>query len=203
MKLYYSKTSPYSRKVILTILELELDKSVAIELIATNPSADENLRVSNPLCKVPTLVLDDGSSLYDSPVICEYLNALAKGKIFPKGGPARWGTLKRQALADGLMDACVRCHLEFKRPEAEQHRDVIARQLLAIDAALKASENDPPSNRKRTPLIGELALAAALGYLDLRFSQHRNWRKDHPKLKKWFKAFSERPSMQATQPPAS
>ncbi len=201
MKLYYSKTSPYSRKVLLTILELGLDKSV--ELIVTNPSADESLRASNPLCKVPTLLSAEDGALYDSPVICEYLNAQAKGKIFPKSGPARWDTLKRQALADGLMDATVRCFLEFKRPETEQHRDVIARQLLAIDATLKAFEDAPPSNRKRTPLIGELALAAALGYLDLRFAQHRNWRKDHPKLRKWFKAFSERPSMQATQPPTA
>lgn len=200
MKLYYSKTSPYSRKVLLTALELGLENSV-VELVVTNPATDENLRASNPLCKVPTLQLDDGSALYDSPVICEYLNATVKGKIFPKSGPERWHTLKRQALADGLMDAAVRCHLELKRPEPEQHRDVIARQLLAIDAALQAFEDDAPSNRKRTPLIGELALASALGYLDLRFAQHRNWRKDHPKLRKWFKAFSERPSMQATQPP--
>lgn len=198
MKLYYSKTSPYARKVLLTALELGLDQS--IELVVTNPSTDESLRTSNPLCKVPALLLDDGMALYDSPVICEYLNALAKGKIFPKSGPARWHALQRQALADGLMDATVRCYLEFKRPEAEQHRDVIARQLLAIDAALKAFENDPPSNRKRMPLIGELALASALGYLDLRFAPHRNWRKDCPKLRKWFKAFSERPSMQATKP---
>jgi glutathione S-transferase len=201
MQLYYSKTSPYSRKVLLTVLELGLDKSV--ELIVTNPVADEPLRASNPLSKVPTLLLDEGGALYDSPVICEYLNAQAKGKIFPKGGPARWDTLKRQALADGMMDAAVRCQLEFKRPETEQHRDVIARQLLAIDAALAAFESNPPSNRKRTPLIGELALACALGYLDLRLAQHRNWRKDNPKLRKWFKAFSERPSMQATQPPAA
>ena len=88
MKLYYYKTSPYSRKVVLTILELGLDTSV--ELVVTNPTADESLRPSNPLSKVPTLLLDDGSALYDSPVICEYLNTLAKGKIFPKGGPARW-----------------------------------------------------------------------------------------------------------------
>jgi glutathione S-transferase len=200
MKLYYSKTSPYARKVLLTVSELGLDKSV--ELVVTNPAADETLRASNPLCKVPTLLLDDGAALYDSPVICEYLNALAKGKIFPKSGPARWNALRRQALADGLMDATVRCYLELKRPEAEQHRDVIARQLLAVGAALATFENDPPSNRKRTPLIGELALASALGYLDLRLAQHRNWRKDCPKLRKWFKAFSERPSMQATRPEA-
>jgi glutathione S-transferase len=201
MQLYYSKTSPYSRKVLLTVLELGLDKSV--ELIVTNPVEHEPLRASNPLSKVPTLLLDEGGALYDSPVICEYLNAQAKGKIFPKSGPARWDTLKRQALADGLMDAAVRCQLEFKRPEPEQHRDVIARQLLAIDAALAAFESNPPSNRKRMPLIGELALACALGYLDLRLAQHRNWRKDSPKLRKWFKAFSERPSMQATQPPTA
>jgi glutathione S-transferase len=198
MKLYYSKTSPYARKVLLTFWELGLDK--AVEYVVTNPATDEALRASNPLCKVPTLLLDDGTALYDSPVICEYLNALAKGKIFPKSGPARWDALRRQALADGLMDSTVRCYLELKRPEAEQHRDVIARQLLAVDAALMAFENDPPSNRKRTPLVGELALASALGYLDLRLALHRNWRKDCPKLRKWFKAFSERPSMQATRP---
>jgi glutathione S-transferase len=198
MKLHYSKTSPYSRKVLLTVLELELGN--AVEPIVTNPAADETLRTANPLCKVPTLLLSDGNALYDSPLICEYLNATVKGKIFPKGGPSRWDTLKRQALADGLMDATVRCFLELKRPETEQHRDVITRQLLAIDAALNYFETSPPSNRKRTPLIGELALACALGYLDLRLAQHRNWRKDCPKLRKWFKAFSERPSMQATQP---
>jgi glutathione S-transferase len=199
MKLYYSATSPYARKVRLTLLELGLDKSV--QLIPTVPSTDESLRGINPLCKIPALQLDDGNAMYDSPVICEYLNSLVKGKIFPRSGPARWSALRRQALADGLADAIVRIYLEQKRPEAEQHKDVIARQILAIDAALDQFEREPLSNRRNPPLIGELALASSLGYLDLRMPQH-NWRKGRSRLKKWYNNFSARPSMQATQPPA-
>jgi glutathione S-transferase len=199
MKLYYSTTSPYARKVQLTLLELGLEKSV--ELIAASPSTDTWLRDINPLCKIPALQLDDGTALYDSPVICEYLNGLVKGKIFPRSGPARWSALRRLALADGMADAIVRIYMEQRRPEVEQHKDVIARQIQAIDAALDQFEREPLSNRRNPPLIGELALASALGYLDLRMPQH-NWRKGRSRLKKWFTNFSERPSMQATQPPA-
>lgn len=203
MKLYFSPTSPFARKVRLTLLELKIDN---VTTVVVNPWTDTELRNLNPLSQVPTLLLDDDTVLYDSAVICEYLNELAGGDIVPRGGAERWNTLRQQALADGLAEATVRYFLQLKRPEHERHQDVIERQEQAIDAALHAFEDEPlplPAALPGTedvPLIGELALASALGYLDLRMSQ-KNWRNGHPDLAEWFDVFSKRASMRETKPP--
>jgi glutathione S-transferase len=205
MKLYFSPTSPFARKVRLTLLELKIDK---VTPVVINPWTDTGLRNLNPLSQVPTLLLDDDTALYDSAVICEYLNDLAGGDIVPRGGAERWHSLRRLALADGLAEATVRCFLQLKRPEHERHSDIIERQQQAIDAVLHAFEDEPlpvPSALPGTedvPLIGELALASALGYLDLRMPQ-KNWRNGHPDLAEWFEVFSKRPSMRATEPPTA
>lgn len=203
MKLYISLTSPFARKVRLTVLELGLDN---VTPVVVNPWTDTELRNLNPLSQVPTLLLDDDTVLYDSVVICDYLNELTGGDIVPHGGAERRQTLRRQALADGLATATVRCFLELKRPEHERHPDVIDRQQQAIDAALNAFEDEPlplPAALPGTedvPLIGELALASALGYLDLRIPQ-KDWRSGHPDLTEWFEVFSRRASMRETVPP--
>lgn len=203
MKLYISLTSPFARKVRLTLLELKLDN---ITTIVVNPWTDTGLRNFNPLSQVPTLLLDDDNVLYDSAVICDYLNDLAGGDIVPGNGAERWSTLRRQALADGLAEATVRCFLQLKRPENERHQDVIDRQIQAIDAALNAFEDEPlplPAALPGTedvPLIGELALASALGYLDLRMPQ-KDWCSRYSALAEWFEVFSRRASMRETEPP--
>jgi glutathione S-transferase len=199
MKLYYSLASPYVRKVRMATLELGL--ADRIELVLTNAwTATEGLPQDNPLCKVPTLVLDDGSSLFDSPVICEYLDSLVDGggTLFPRDGAARWNTQRLHALGDGLCDAAVARRLETMRPENLQSADWIARQRAAMVRALDTLEGWVP-DLSGPVTIGALAVATALGYLDLRFADD-DWRSGRPALAAWFAAASERPSFQATVP---
>ena len=114
MKLRYSTTSPFVRKVHVLALETgQIDKIELVKTVTTEPDLGRN----NPLQKVPAMELDDGSSLYDSRVICEYLDAQSGGTFFPPVGPARWTALRRQALADGMADAAVLRMMESKKPE--------------------------------------------------------------------------------------
>jgi glutathione S-transferase len=195
MKLRYSTTSPFVRKVHVVAIETgQIDK---IELVKTN-TADpaSGLNAHNPLNKVPALVLDDGSTLYDSRVICEYLDAQAKGAFFPTSGPARWTALKRQALADGMMDAGVLRMMETRRPEGEQSPAWVARQKLKVTQGLDALEAEPLGPQLD---IGTLAVAIVLDYLDFRFKAE-DWRAGHPKLAAWHKTFATRASLQKTLP---
>ena len=137
MKLYVSPTSPFARKARVLVRELDLGESV--EEIVVDPWSDETLRSINPLGKVPALLLDDGSALFNSPVVCEYLNDLGGGKFFPgmslwRGTAGRWRSLGLQALGDGVLDAAVRTVLEGRPPEAQRNLGAIERQKLAIVA---------------------------------------------------------------------
>lgn len=199
MKVFYSPTSPYARKVRVTALESGLYAQITWQSV--DPWSDASLRLSNPLGKIPALMLDDGSSLYDSRVICEYLDARASSGLFPAGGEARWQALRLQALGDGICDAAVRWLLESRRAPEVQARDVMERQLVAIDTALDALERQSQTLTMTTPSIGEFACACALSYLDLR-QPHRDWRATRPQLAAWHAQISARPSMQQTQPPA-
>ncbi len=197
MKLRYSATSPFVRKVLVTAIELGLDKK--IERMPTNPNDPaSDLSKQNPLVKVPCLQLDDGSALYDSPVICEYLDSLAGGKFHPASGPARWTALRRQAVADGIMDAGVLVRGEVLRPAGEQSPGFIARQKTKMAQALDALEGEA-DKLGEAPDIGLIAIASALGYVDFRFAAD-NWRGKRPKLARWYDRFAQRPSMQATAP---
>lgn len=198
MRLRYSLTSPFARKVRITIHELGLVEQVA--LIVTDPWSDAALRADNPLCKVPALTLEDGQVLYDSPVICEYLDFLGGGRLFPPAGLARWPALRLQALGDGLAEAIVRRFVEKRRPVDEHSQKVLNRQGEAIAAALEVLNREAAGLARTTPTIGEIAIAAALGYLDLR-EPEEPWRAAHPALARWLAVFGERPSYVATQPP--
>jgi glutathione S-transferase len=199
MRLLTSGTSPFGRKVRLCIHELGLDAQVT--LVLTEP-ASEALGRENPLNKVPALVLegdDAGTALFDSRVICEYLDQLAGGpKLFPAVGPARWLALRQQALADGLCDAAVLCLLESRRPANLQSPDWVARQKKKIRQGLAELERRPPGNELS---IGTLAILVALGYLDFRFAAD-DWRAGHPTLATWFSQASARDSFRLTTPPA-
>lgn len=201
MKLYHSATSPYVRKVYVFAIEAGLDEK--IENIVTNPwLADTSLLADNPLSKVPTLIMDDGAVLYDSPVICEYLDSLNTGqKLIPVAGMERWMALRLQALGDGILDAAVMRFLERKRPEVQQSSDWDATQLSAIQRALVYLENNIDDWVKNLT-IGQITVACALGYLDFRFSSDK-WRYKQPLLAKWYSSFAERTSMQITQPQSS
>ena len=196
MRLHSTITSPYARKVWIVAHETGLISQ--IERIPTNPHADEYLRGDNPLCRVPTLVLDDQPALFDSPVICEYLDSLHDGpKLFPPAGDERWQALRLQALGDGILDASLSRRMEVIRPASEQSPMWIARQIMAINAALdwleaRAGLLDGPTN------IGQIAIACALGYLDLRFAGEP-WLEKHAGVARWNTVFQERPSMVATR----
>lgn len=198
MKLFYSPTSPYVRKVNVCAIELGLDEK--LERILTNPwEKDASLLAENPLSKVPTLITDDGMVLFDSPVICEFLDSLAGGnKLFPAGGKERWLALRLQALGDGMLDAAVLRFLERKRPDGQQSGDWDDVQRNAIQRTLSYLESEVKDWRGQIT-IGQIAVACGLGYLDFRFANDA-WRQEHPGLSEWFAKFVERYSMQKTIP---
>lgn len=191
-----SPASPFGRKVKIAIAELGLGDRVEIVLADTNDPA-EPLRKQNPLGKIPTLVLEDGTTLFDSRVIAEYLDHLAGGgKLFP-AGEARFSQLRLQALADGLCDAALLQVYEVRfRPEESRNAAWVENQAGKVARALAALEAAPPAYDR--PRIGEIALACALGYLDLRFAG--KWRVDHPALVAWLDGFAGKvPAFEATR----
>ncbi len=193
MKLRYSTTSPFVRKVhVLAIETGQIDRIELVKTVTTDPDLGRN----NPLQKVPALEMDDGSSLYDSRVICEYLDTQAGGKFFPPAGPARWTALRRQALADGMADAAVLRMMESKKPENLRSADWDKRQKLKVTQGLAALEADHLGPQLD---IGTLTVAIVLDYLDFRFKAE-DWRPAHPKLAAWHKTFSERASLKKTLP---
>jgi len=198
MKLFYSPTSPYVRKVNVCAIELGADEK--IEWIITNPwETDEKLLANNPLSKVPTLLTDDGMVLYDSPVICEYLDTMiGDNKLIPAEGDDRWNALRLQALGDGILDAAVLRFLERKRPAAQQSNDWDGIQRNTIQRTLDYLQNEA-NNWGDEVTIGQIAVACALGYLDFRFAEE-DWRHQHSVLADWFAQFMERKSMRETQP---
>ncbi|UKJ74613.1 glutathione S-transferase N-terminal domain-containing protein [Azospirillum brasilense] len=199
MKLRWSPTSPYVRKVAMVLIECGLDS--AVEKQVTNAWApDTDLPADNPLGKVPALILDDGSALYDSPVIAEYLDTLHDGpRLFPASGPARWTALRQQALADGICDAAILRRLELQRPDGERSESWADRQRRAVARALDVLEAEAPA-LDGTLTIGTLSILVALGYLDFRFG-HEHWRVGRPELAAWFASASDLDSFRRTAPP--
>ena len=199
MKLYFSPASPYARKVRVSALELGLAERIELLPVTLSPvSPNAQLREHNPLGKIPVLLTDSGEALYDSPVICEYLDALAGGgRLWPAAGPARWRALRRQALADGITDAAVLVRYEQTvRPEALRWSEWIEGQRLKIRTALAELESDSLEG----PFdIGAISIACALGYLDLRFAEER-WREHQPRLAGWLAALAQRPSLASSTP---
>ncbi|HEV2511264.1 glutathione S-transferase [Bosea sp. (in: a-proteobacteria)] len=190
-----SPTSPFGRKVKIAIAELGLEERIEVVPADTNDPA-ESLRRQNPLGKVPTLVFEDGSTLFDSRVIIEYLDHLGGGRLFP-AGEGRFAQLRLQALADGICDAGLLQVYEVRlrapemrsQPWTENQAGKIARALATLEAA-------PPVYDR--PRIGEIALACALGYLDLRFDGA--WRAGHPALVAWLDGFAAKvPAFEATR----
>ncbi|MBA2587347.1 MAG: glutathione S-transferase N-terminal domain-containing protein [Alphaproteobacteria bacterium] len=199
MKLYSHPVSPFARKARIIAHELGLK----LDVITVQARNDESLRRYNPLKQIPILVLDDGSSLFDSPVICEYLNHTGGGKFFPgmnifKNTSGRWKALGLQALGDGVADAAVAWRYELIEPEERRNPDRIARCLATITAGLDALER---VNFPKDPTIGEISVACALGYIDFRLPD-LDWKSSRPKLAGWYAQFSEYKSMKATAPAA-
>jgi len=197
MILRSSPPSPFGRKVKIAAAILGLSDKIEIVVTDTIDPAD-SIRQQNPLGKIPALILADGTALYDSRVIVEYLDLMAGGgKLIPNGAE-RIQTLTLQALADGIMDAGILQMYERRfRDEDRREAKWIAHQQGKIDRALAYLEQTG-APLHTTPLIGEIALACALGYLDLRFEG--TWRVKHPKLVAWLDRFAAAvPSFEKTR----
>jgi glutathione S-transferase len=197
MKLHWSPRSPYVRKVMIVAHEtgvvgrLRLHRSVAS---MTEPN--EELMHDNPLSKIPTLVLDDGTALYDSVVICEYLDSLhGGGRLFPAAPDERWHALRLHALADGVLDLLILWRNELMRPLEMRSAKLLAAFSRKLEAALAALAREIDGNGAFT--IGHVAAICALGYLDFRFADIA-WRNAHPGLAAWYEAQSQRASVMAT-----
>jgi len=191
MQLFFSPNSPYVRKVLVTAHEMGLDQQLQFVDCAAHPvNRDARIIAHNPLGKVPTLVTPEGLALYDSRVICEYLNAQGGGSLFPAHGPHRW-----QALADGLLDSALLVRYENNaRPEAIRWADWIAGQMDKIHTCLKELERQGHQARGGFD-IGHLTVGCALWYLDLRFPE-LDWRQHYPSLAGWITPYMQRESMQ-------
>ena len=196
MKLRFSPTSPFARKVMIVAHETGLADQ--IEIIPTD-ARDVSVEMENPLHKVPTLITDGGEALYDSRVICEYLDGLQGGaKLFPAAGGERLQALRLQALADGIMEAAILQIYENLRPESQRSPEWLSKQRGKVTAGLDALE-EQVDDLGGDFTIGLVSVGCVLGYLDFRFADD-NWRADHPALADWFETIVDRPSMTATVP---
>jgi glutathione S-transferase len=200
MRLHHNIASPYVRKVMAVAIETGLeDRLEPVGRMMTPVKPDADLVEDNPLGKIPCLVTDDGAVLYDSPVICEYLDSLHDGpKMFP-AGPARWTALRRQAEGDGILDAALLVRYEtFLRPEERRWPEWIEGQKLKFRRALDGLEAEADAFGD-TVDIGTITTGCALGYLDFRYADE-GWRTTRPKLAAWFEQFAQRPAMARTAP---
>jgi glutathione S-transferase len=199
LTLRHSPSSPFVRKIRIGASVLGLDREIRLEPADTMNPAD-SVREQNPLGKIPALVLEDGTVLFDSRVILEYLDHRAGGgRIVPTDPGARFSALRLQALADGLMDASVLLVYEGRWRPAERHEPKwVDHQAGKVSRALAALEAAPPA-LTASPDVGQIALACALGYRDFRFAG--TWRADHPRLVQWLDGFAARvPAYAATKP---
>jgi glutathione S-transferase len=199
MKLRHSPASPFVRKAMVLAHELGLAGRIETVPTSVSPTAgNDALAADNPLMKVPSLTAEDGTVLYDSPVISEYLDDLAGGhRFFPAAGAARWRALRQQALADGILEALILTRYESLRPEEKRWTGWTEGQMRKAHQGLAALEREDLSG---PPTIGQVAAGCCLGYLDFRFPED-GWRARHPRLAAWYEGFAARPSMQATAPP--
>lgn len=202
MKLFYAPPSPYVRKSLVFAYELGLRERIELVPAAAHPiNRDRAVVAHNPLGKIPTLLTDDGTALYDSNVICEYLNELVSGNLIPPHGPARWTALTEHALADGILDAAVLVRYEtVLRPESLRWNDWITGQMEKVTSSLDLIEKRVAGFGDRVDL-GTIGVGCALGYLDFRYASLA-WRDKRPKAAAWFEKFGARPSMVATRPTA-
>jgi len=201
MKLLGSVTSPYVRKVRIVMAEKKLD----YELVQDDVwSADSQIQQSNPLGKVPCLVMEDGAAMFDSSVIAEYLDTLTPvGKLLPANSSRERAAVKCwEALADGVLDAAVLVRLERQRAAAQQSPDWIRRQHGKVKAGLKAMAaglGEAPFCAGNHFTLADIAVGCALGWLAFRFPE-MDWRGDHPNLARLADKLAERPSFQETAP---
>ncbi|WP_306132697.1 glutathione S-transferase [Roseivivax marinus] len=199
MTLLMAGPSPYVRKVRVTLIETGLADQTETQKVAASPlEPDPTLTAMNPVGKVPTLLREDGPALYDSRVICRYLDARAGAGLYPES--RLWEVLTLEATADGILDAAVGMIYEARfRPEEKRHAPWLEGQWAKIARSLDALEDRWASHLAGRVTMAQIAIGCALGYLDFRHPE-RDWRAGRPQLAAWFEKASETEAMQATKP---
>lgn len=204
MKFFYAPASPFARKVHISLIELGMQEDVELLFTAVSPGKPnaDYVKSQNPLGKVPSLQLDSGDTLFDSTVICDYLDSISPSiKLLPQEGVNRFYTFTHMALAQGICESAVTLRYEtFLRPEEHRWPVWIDDQWSKIARALTWFESHE-SEWQGDVDLAQITLACALGYLDFRMPEY-NWRQKYPALTQWFKLFSERDSFQQTVPSA-
>ena len=196
MKIAYSAASPYVRKVMACAIARGLNDKIERWTVGTT---DPALLPFNPLSKVPSFVTDDGMMLYDSPVICEYLDSLGSApQLFPTVGPARWNALRQQALGDGMLDASQPRRREIALPQDDGRKAYIDLQRGKVSRAIDVLEKEVGTFGE-LKTIGEITIGCALGYLDFRFA-NEPWRPGHPQLDAWYAKVVKLPPLAETMP---
>jgi len=200
MTLHWSPRSPYVRKVMIAAHELGLaDRLTCVRTVVGGTTPHMDLMKENPLGKIPTLVLEDGTILFDSPVVCEYLDTIHTGaKLYPPAGPDRFTALRRQALGSGMIDMGLLLLGERFRPEEHRSQPHMDIWTLKLQTSVAALEQEADALAASPLSIGHIAIGVALSYLDFRFDALK-WRNGHPRLAAWYASFNARPSSQATQ----
>jgi glutathione S-transferase len=201
MILHWSPRSPYVRKVMIALHETGLqDRVKIVRTVAGGTTPHWELMKINPVGKIPTLELEDGTAVYDSPVIIEYLDTLHTGpRLYPAAWPERLTALRRHALGQGMLDNALPLLGEGFRPaerQSEPHKELWRAKLRACVDALEQEADDLASSPFT---IGHLTIGVALGYLDFRFDAMR-WRDGHPRLTAWHESFNARPAVAANMP---
>lgn len=199
MKLHWSSRSPFVRKVMIFAHECGLAGRIeCVRTVVAMNKPNIDLLKTNPLGKIPTLVRDDGSALYDSTVICEYLDSLHDGRrLFPASGEARWTALRRHALGNNLMDNLMLWRNELLRLQQQQSPETLAAFELKVRNAVAALDIEADALEAAPVDIGHVAIGCALGYADFRFG-HLQWRSGHDRIARWQDEFAQRPSMRNT-----
>ena len=201
MKLYHSPTSPYVRKAMIVLHETGQLDDVELVSASTSPMASAEILLSrNPLAKVPALERVDGPTLFDSRVICAFLDDRGSGGLYGEGAN-RWDILTLEALADGILDAALSMTYEARmRPEAIRWPDWADAQWSKVERACGALNTKWMGHLNGPLSMGQIAVACALAYVDFRHGA-RGWRNSNDALAKWYESFSDRPSFEATRPP--
>ena len=201
MILHWSPRSPYVRKVMIAAAEMGLqDRIRPIRTVTGGTTPHRELMKLNPVGKIPTLELSDGTAIYDSPVIIEYLDTLHDGpKLYPTAWPQRLTALRRHALGQGMLDSALPLLGEGFRPPERQSEPHKALWRAKLIACVEALEHETKALATSGFTVGHLAIGVALGYLDFRFAS-LSWRDGHPKLAAWQDTFNARPSVQANLP---
>ncbi len=199
VKLHWSPRSPFVRKVMIAAHELGVaDRLQAVRTVVAMIKPNLELLPENPLGKIPTLVLDDGTPVYDSLTICEYLDSLAGPRLFPAAGPARWTALTWHALGNGLLDTLILWRNERDKPLQQQTPEWLAGFALKTTSSLNRLQAMAPALEAAPFGIGHIAIGCALSYLDFRFAD-QGWRQARDALSAWHRMFEGRPSVQATE----